>query len=82
MVVLVPRKRAASMDAIGKWEPRWTRSPRPLVASPVLSSPAVDAAEQVRRSEEQTGTHASLGPVLVRDSRLEDAPPTALVRES
>ena len=67
MVVPMPRKRAVSADAIGEREANRTRSPRPLVASPVLSPPTVDATEQARQFEERTGTRASLGLVPVRD---------------
>jgi len=80
--VPMPRKRATSADAVSKREAKRTRSPRPSVASPVSSPPAVDAAEQARRSEEQASTRVSLGPVLARDSWWEDAPPTALVDAS
>jgi len=45
-VVPAPRKHAASTDAIGEQEVKRTRSPRPLVASSVMSSPTADAAEQ------------------------------------
>ena len=80
-VVPMPRKRAASADAIGEREAKWTWSPCPLVASLVSSPPAADAAEQAERSEERTGTRASLGPVPARDSQPEDAPPTMDVVE-
>jgi len=68
VVVPVPRKRAASMDAIGKWEAKWTWSLRPSVATLVSSPPAVDAAEQAGRLEEWAYTHTSPGPAPVRDS--------------
>ena len=55
-MVLVLRKRAASAVAIGEWEAKQTRSPCPLVASPVSSTPAADAAEQAGRSEEWADT--------------------------
>ena len=64
----VPRKRAASADATGEWEAKWTRSPCPSVASPISSPPIVDADEQARRSEEQACTCVSPGPAPVRDS--------------
>ena len=35
-----PRKRAASSNAVGEWEVKWTRSPRSLEASSALSPPA------------------------------------------
>ena len=82
MVVPAPRKSAASIDAIGEQEAKRTRSPCPLVASPVPSPPAADVAEQAGRSEERIGTHASLRPLPARDSQLEDAPPAALVGKS
>ena len=72
-----PRKHAASVDAIGKWEVKRTRSPRPSVASPVSSPPTADAAEQAGRFEEHSGTRASPGLVPARDSQLEDALPAA-----
>ena len=53
------------------------RSPRPLVASPVLSLPAADMAEQAGRSEEWTGTCASVVPMTARDSQPRVAPPAA-----
>ena len=80
--VPVPRKRAASADAVGEREAKRTRSPRPLVALLVSSPPAADVSEQARRSEEQACTRASLGPAPVRDSQQEDAPPTAPVNVS
>lgn len=43
--VPVPRKRATSMDTISEWEAKWTRSPRPSVASLVSSPPIMDMAE-------------------------------------
>ena len=46
--VPVPKKHAASVDAIGEREAKRTRSPHPLVALPILSPPTVDAAEQAR----------------------------------
>ena len=67
-VVPTPRKRATSVDAVDEWEAKRTRSPRPLVASSVPSSPVADSAEQAGRSEEWTGTCASPGPVSMRDS--------------
>lgn len=77
VVVSAPRKRAASADAVGERAAKRTRSPRPLVASSVPSPPVADAAEQVRRSEERTGTCASPGPVTTRDSQPREAPPAA-----
>ena len=44
-VVPMPRKRVASTDAVGEWEAKRTRSPRPLVASPVPSPPATNTAK-------------------------------------
>jgi len=76
VVVPVLRKRAASTDAVDDRKAKRTRSPCPLVASPVPSPPAMDAVEQAERSEERTGTRAS------RDSQPEDAPPAASVGES
>ena len=73
----VPRKRAASTDAIGKWEAKRTWSPVPLVASPVPSPTAADTAEQAGWSEERTGTRASPGPVPTRDSQSGEASPVA-----
>ena len=35
--VPVPRKRAASADAVGEWEAKRTRSPRPTKVSPASS---------------------------------------------
>ena len=66
--VLVLRKHAASIYAVGEWEAKRARSPRPSMASPVLSPPAVDVVEQVGRSKESTGTSASSRAVPVRDS--------------
>ena len=74
-VVPMPRKHAASTDAVGEWEAKRTRSPRPSVASPVSSPPTADAAEQAGWSEERTGTHASPGSVPTRDSQPKEAPP-------
>ena len=74
--VPMPMKHAASADAIGEREAKWTWSPRPLVASTVPSPPATDVADQAGRSEERTSTRASMGPVLERDLQPEDAPPT------
>ncbi|XP_066379484.1 uncharacterized protein [Miscanthus floridulus] len=73
------RKRDAITDAIDEWEAKRMRSLRPLVASPVSSSPAVDAIEQARRSEERACTHKSSGPAPARDSQWEDDPPAAPV---
>ena len=81
-VVPMLRKRVASTDANGEREAKRTRSPRPLVASPVSSPPTVDTAEQARRCEEQACTYASPGPVLMCDLQLEDAPSTASVEAS
>ena len=81
-VVPVLRKSAASVDAIGEREAKWTRSPCPSMVSPVFSPPVADAAEQARRSKERTGTHASPRPLPVCDSQSEDAPPVAPVGES
>jgi len=50
--VPVLRKRAVSVDAIGEWEAKRTRSSHPSVASPVSSPPAAGVAEQARRSKE------------------------------
>ena len=80
-VVPMPRKRAASVDAIGEWEAKQTRSPCPLVASLVSSTPAADAAEQAGRSEEWTGTCVSRGPVPTHDSQPGEAPPAAAAIE-
>jgi len=44
-VVPMPRKRAASADAIGEREAKQTRSPCPLAAAWVPSPPVVDVAE-------------------------------------
>ena len=66
-VVPMPRKRAASADAIGEREAKRTRPPRRSVASPVLSPPAADAAEQGERFEEWASTRASPGSVPKRD---------------
>ena len=66
--VPVPRKHAASADAIGEWEAKRTWSPRPSEASPALSPPTLGVAEQARRSEERACTRASSGPVPARDS--------------
>ena len=68
------RKHAASANAIGEREAKWTRSLRPSVASPVFSLPVADATEQARQSEEWACTHASLGPVLAHDSQSKDPP--------
>jgi len=81
-MVLMPRKRAASTDTIGKREAKRTWSPCPLVALSVPSPPTGDAAEQAGQSEEQVGTRVSLGPVPERDSQPEDAPPAAPVGAS
>ena len=80
-VVPASRKHATSVDAIGELEVEWTWSPRPLLASLVLSLPAADVVEQTGRSEERTSTSASLGVVLVRDSWLKDALPTTDMAE-
>ena len=48
VVVPAPRKRAASVDTVGEQEAKWTRSLRPLVASPVPSRAAADAAGRSR----------------------------------
>ncbi|XP_066375092.1 protein gar2-like [Miscanthus floridulus] len=69
------RKRTASANAIGERAAKRTRSPCPLVASSVPSPLVADAAEQAGRSEEQTGTCASLGQVTTRDSQPGEAPP-------
>ena len=66
--VPMPRKRAASVDAIGEWEAKRTRSPRPSVVSPVSSPPTADAAEQAGWSEERASTRASPGLVPALDS--------------
>ena len=71
--VPMPRKRAVSSDAVGEWEAKRTRSPRPSVASPVLSPPTARAAEQARRSEEWACTHVLSGLAPARDSQWEDA---------
>ena len=78
-VVPLPRKRAASADAVGEREAKRTRSPRPSVVSLVSSPPTADAAEQARWSEELASTRVSPGPAPVRDSQREDAPPAAPV---
>ena len=80
--VLMLRKHATSADTIGEQEPKWTRSPRPSVASPVSTPPVAGAAEQARRSEERACTRTSSGPVIVHDSQQTDAPPNASVRVS
>ena len=67
VVVPLPRKRAASADAVDEREGKQTRSQRSSVASLVSSLPAADAAEQAGRFEERASTHASLGPVPARD---------------
>ena len=51
-VVPVPRKRAAREDIVGERAAKRTRSPRPSVASPVSSPPAMDVAEQAGWFEE------------------------------
>ena len=66
--VPTPRKQAASMDSIGEREAKQTQSPRPSVASPVLSPPTMGTTEQARWSEELACTRASLGPMLAHDS--------------
>ena len=81
-VVPVPRKRAASVDAVGEWEAKRMRSPCPSVALPVPSPPTVDVAEQGERSEEWASTRASPGSVPVRHSQSEEAKPAALVGAS
>ena len=63
------RKRAVSVDATGEREAKQTRSPCPLVASPVSSPPAAGVAEQARWSEERACTHASPGPAPTCDSQ-------------
>ena len=73
----MPRKRAASADVADEQEAKRTRSPCPLVALPVPSPPAADAAEQAGWSEERASTRASSGLVPVCDSQPEDAPPAA-----
>ena len=66
-VVPVLRKRAMSVDAVGEREAKRTRSPCPLVASPVLSPPTVDSTEKAGWFEERTSTRASPGPrILLR----------------
>ena len=55
------RKRAVSADIISEWVVKRKQLPRPSVASPVPSSPVVDAAEQAGWSEEQTGNCVSMG---------------------
>ena len=67
--VPTPRKHAVSVDAVSEWEAKRTRSPPPLVVSPVSSPPAVGTAEQARRSEERVHTHTSSGPALACDPR-------------
>ena len=67
-VVPVSRKHAASADAVGEREAKWTRSLRPLVASLIPSPPIADVAEQASWFEERTSTCASLGPMPTRDS--------------
>ena len=62
------RKCATSADVAGERAVKRTRSPRPLAAPPVSSLSVADVAERARRSEEQTGTCASLGLVPTRDS--------------
>ena len=74
-VVPMPRKSAASADAVGEWEAKWTRSPCPSVASPVPSSPVVDAIERDGQPKEQTGTHVLVGSVPTPGSQLEEALP-------
>ena len=80
--VPMPRKRAASIDAAGEREAKRAWSPRPLVASPVSSPPAVGTIEQDRWSEERACTRASPGPIPAHDSQWEDAPPAARVGAS
>ena len=75
-VVLAPRKRAASADAIGGRAVKRTLSPRPLAVSLVPSSPVADAVEPAGRSKEQAGAHT------LHDLQPMDAPPIALVGES
>ncbi|XP_066311501.1 eukaryotic translation initiation factor 3 subunit A-like [Miscanthus floridulus] len=78
-MVPMPRKHTASADTVGEWEAKQTQSPRPSVASPVLSPPAANAAQQTGQSKERTGIHASPGSALACDSQPEDAPPAASV---
>ena len=68
VVVPMLRKHAASVDAVGEWEAKRTRSPRPLVVSLVPSPPTAGVAEQAGWSKERTGTCALPGPVPMRDS--------------
>ena len=65
--VPMPRKRAASTDAISEREAKRTRSPRPSVASSVSSPSTTNVAEQAGRYEERAGTHASPGLVPTHD---------------
>ena len=81
-VVPMPRKHAASADVVGERRAKQPRSPQPLVASPILSPPTADMAEQAGQSKERTGTSASPRAVPACDSQPEDALPAALVRES
>ena len=69
------RKRAASVDAIGKRAAKRTRSPRLSAVSPVPLSPMADAAGGAERSEEQAGACAATGPVPTPDLQPEEAPP-------
>ena len=80
--VPMPRKCTASLDAVGEWEAKQTRSPCPSMASPVSSPPTADVAEQVGWSEERAGTRASPGPVPAHDSQPKDALPVAPIRVS
>ena len=57
------RKRVASAYIVGERAVKQTRSPCPLVASSVPSSPVVDAAERARQSEEWTDICVLMGPV-------------------
>ena len=61
------RKRAVSTDVVGERATKRTPSPRLSAVSPVLSSPAVDAAERAGWSEEQSGACAATGPVPTSD---------------
>ena len=74
--VPVSRKRAASVDVVGEWVAKRTRSSCPSVALPAPSSPVADVARQARRSKERAGTCAAMGPVPTPDLRPEEAPPT------
>ena len=66
--VPMPRKHAASVNAVGEWEAKQMQSPHPSVASPVSSPPAAGMAEQARRSEERACTRTLPELVPARDS--------------